>query len=155
MSECIEWNGARTSQGYGHFCRVVDGKRRWITAHRDAWEKANGRPVPDRLFVCHRCDNRACINPEHLFVGTASDNLKDCGAKGRTKFQRHPELTMGENNPRAKLRSDQVLDMHRMRASGMAWSEIGSQFGVSPQRAYQAVVRQWPAVRARFEEISA
>jgi HNH endonuclease len=56
--------------------------RSFFSAHRVAWELANG-PIPGRLFVLRRCDNRLCVNPEHLFLGTQSDNMRDMAAKGR------------------------------------------------------------------------
>ena len=77
---CWEWSGARTEKGYG--CFYVTTSRR-VRAHRIAWEMANGRLIPRGLMVMHLCDNRACVRPDHLRVGTASENNKDCVAKGR------------------------------------------------------------------------
>jgi hypothetical protein len=80
---CWEWTGAMSSTGYGRMTRGGRGEG-WVRAHRVAWELANG-PVPDGLHVLHHCDNRSCVNPEHLFIGTRSDNMRDAMQKGRLK----------------------------------------------------------------------
>lgn len=75
---CIEWQGCVQANGYGRI--RFAGKTRYV--HRVACELAHG-PIPEGFDVCHRCDNRKCLNPEHLFVGTRNDNMQDCVSKGR------------------------------------------------------------------------
>lgn len=75
---CWLWTGARTTAGYGSFRTA--GKA-WL-AHRLAWFLLHGEN-PGKLFVCHRCDNPPCINPLHLFLGTAKDNAADMSTKQR------------------------------------------------------------------------
>lgn len=75
---CIEWKGSKDTGGYG--LKRKSGKL--YKAHRLAWIEKNGE-IPSGLFVCHKCDNPACINVEHLFLGTHSDNMRDMYSKGR------------------------------------------------------------------------
>jgi hypothetical protein len=80
---CWVWRGYTYVSGYGGY---FDGEKR-RRAHRASWELANG-PIPDGMLVLHRCDNRPCVNPDHLFLGTDSDNRRDCVAKNRTNQKR-------------------------------------------------------------------
>jgi hypothetical protein len=79
--ECWVWTGSRNWAGYGYL-GAVRGHGRQLAAHRVSWELANGS-IPEGLHVLHHCDNPPCVRPEHLFVGTRSDNLSDAGRKGR------------------------------------------------------------------------
>lgn len=81
--QCWNWTGITNERGYGKINIGRLPKR----AHRVAWEVTHGS-VPDRLLVCHKCDNRLCCNPSHLFLGTAKDNMTDMVTKGR---QRKPK----------------------------------------------------------------
>ena len=76
--ECWTWTGARDPRGYGRLGRG----RKTLFAHRFSWEEENG-PIPNGLFVCHSCDNPACVRPSHLFLGTQKDNIRDMMSKNR------------------------------------------------------------------------
>lgn len=128
-SGCLLWIGHVSQKGYGQFHR--SGKQ--ISAHRTAYEIFVG-PIPDGLLVCHRCDTPSCINPDHLFVGTPSDNIRDMIQKGRGKGK-NPRAgkswngaRRGERNPRAKISEEQVLTI---RADPRPQSVIAAEYGIS------------------------
>ena len=78
-TRCWLWTGAREEKGYGHF--AVNGRP--VRAHRFSYEMLVW-PIPDGLFVLHRCDQPGCVNPDHLFLGTTDDNMLDMVLKGRS-----------------------------------------------------------------------
>ena len=119
--ECWNWTAGLFKTGYGKF--NMDGKLR--RAHRVSWEFANGRPAPDDLMICHTCDNRACVNPAHLFLGTRSDNMKDAVKKGRAKG-----LPPGESHPSARLTVEQVREIRAV--TNPDRQELARKYGVTP-----------------------
>lgn len=151
---CVEWGGWRDKDGYGR-------TKNWQGVHRRAWERANGA-IPAGLFVLHRCDNPACINVDHLWLGTATDNNRDREAKGRSARNlpsQQGESQQGEKNPRALLTEGQVRDIRelhqregrRLRGRprvGITRSEIAARYGVSVPT-IDAVLsgRNWPESR--------
>jgi hypothetical protein len=128
---CIEWMGAPQKFGYGVV--RVDGEQR--KAHRHAWILTHGA-IPDGLFICHRCDNKICVNPEHLFLGTAHDNMRDMSKKGRSAGSRRK----GEAHPMVRLSADQVRDIrsrYQNRARYGNASQLASEYGVSRRWIWQ------------------
>jgi hypothetical protein len=115
--DCWVWTSTINSQGYGHF--KVDGGQRGT--HRVAWELANGASPGDG-FVCHRCDNRACVNPAHLFLGTHEENMADMARKGNKK---------GSRNAAARLTEQDVRRVRILLAAGMTQRSVAEMFGVS------------------------
>lgn len=118
---CWLWFGALSSSGYG---TVQHGSTR-ASSHVVAWELTHG-PVPPGMCVLHRCDNRPCGNPDHLFIGTRAENSADMVKKGR---QWRPR---GEKQASAKLSLAQVNEIRALRsATGLSYSKIGRRFGVA------------------------
>ena len=116
-SGCHLWAAARTRKGYGQF--IFDGRKQY--AHRVAWQLAHG-PIPAEMLVLHKCDTPACVNPEHLFLGTNVDNMADKVAKGRQSRLR------GEANGCAKLTESKASELLATPGSCTA---VAARFGVS------------------------
>ena len=128
--ECWEWQASLSSNGYG--CLRVAGVTR--TAHTLAWELANG-PIPDGLWVLHRCDVRACCNPAHLFLGTATDNARDMVQKKRHR----PSMIRGDAHPCTRLSEQRVAELRLEHAAGASIRSLSVQCGVSYQQIWNIV----------------
>jgi hypothetical protein len=126
-SGCWEWTGRRNWQGYGRY----EIKNRVYAAHRVAWSVRNG-PIPAGIFVCHRCDNPPCCNPDHLFLGTPEDNIRDAYQKGRLKQLHCPteRKARGSRITSAKLTERDVQTIRARRRAGASLRELSQQFGV-------------------------
>lgn len=115
---CWLWEANKATNGYGMFKH--DGKMR--LAHRHSYEMNVGK-IPDGLCVLHKCDVPACVNPDHLFLGSHKDNAKDKVAKGRHRWGE----MRGGTNPAAKLSTDDVL---AIRSDNRVQRLIAQQYGV-------------------------
>lgn len=125
--------------GYGQVARKAGGKVFVRYAHRIAYEREYG-VIPEGLHVCHRCDNPGCVRPEHLFLGTDKDNVRDCMSKGRnSKPPRNgfkPPRYVGEQHPSAKLSNADVDFIRKHYVKGVPAypgnaADLAKQFGVS------------------------
>lgn len=130
--ECWPWKGNTNKTGYGYMS-VHDRNE---LSHRVSYELHNG-PIPDGLWVLHRCDNPPCCNPYHLFLGTDADNVADMMAKGRHGYTG----SRGESNAFAKLTEADVALIRALYSQGMERREIGEQFDVA-QNTVNRVIRR-------------
>lgn len=148
--DCWNWTAGKISTGYGMF----NVKPFRILAHRFSWQIHYGT-IPNNLLVCHHCDNRMCVNPNHLFIGTHQDNSRDAASKGRLNFQIHPDthgrgrrngththpekVARGENQGLHKLTTQQVIEIRN--ANGISVRKLAKMYLVS-RHAIKCVIRR-------------
>jgi len=144
---CWLWLGARSGHSqYGYYAYDHVHK---LLAHRVAYRLSVGKIPPGKL-ICHSCDNPACCNPAHLFVGTPADNSLDMVQKGRqargarSGAHRHPErVPRGEQKSNAKLTGAQVKAIRKAYAGGdLSFTDIGARYGVAYNTISRAVRRE-------------
>lgn len=139
-NECWEWQASeRGGQGYGSFW--LQGKT--YQAHRVSYFIVHGNL---ENLACHTCDNRKCVNPNHLFDGTYADNTADAMQKGRMNIELHPEnlvfLPKGEAHPAAKLTSDNVKAIRELYAQGWGQRDLAARFGTEQTNISRVVKRK-------------
>lgn len=135
---CWEWKGPRAKTGYG----TINVNGMTATAHRVAWILVNGT-IPPGLHVLHRCDNPPCVRPDHLFLGTHDDNMRDCSSKGRCGSTIHPERRpRGERHPGTRLTAELVRQIRALRVEGATCAALARRFGVSRGTIHNVVARR-------------
>jgi hypothetical protein len=138
---CLLWTGSLRDNGYGQFYFRGQAAEK---AHRVSWVLHRGK-IPDGISVLHRCDVPACVNPEHLFLGTIADNNRDMSEKGRRV---PPPRYLGVSHPNAKLTPAKVREMRRLHQAKVPLSQICKRFGVSKSGAWHVLAREsWAHVR--------
>lgn len=135
---CWIWYGPIDEWGYGKF--DIDGREN--KAHRMMWEFCFGF-IPPKILVCHACDTPACVNPEHLFLGTNAENMADMKRKGRGRGK----LQWGEMNHSARLTEELVRSLRADADAGMRRRDMAIKYQVHPHYVGLVVRRKrWPHV---------
>lgn len=130
ITGCWVWQKGLTEKRYGQFSINGSG----IRAHRASWEIHNG-PIPDGIFVCHKCDNPPCVNPSHLFLGTVIDNRRDASRKGRIPkptrdfFDNKQRFFRGELHPNAQFAVKDIVEIRAYPKVRGASVVIAKRFG--------------------------
>jgi predicted XRE-type DNA-binding protein len=134
-SHCWAWTGSKNKQGYG---KIKFLGADWM-AHRLSYELRKG-PTPKNMMVCHSCDNPECTNPQHLFLGSALENMQDKMAKGR-----HRGAKSGAKHHKSKLKGDDVIAIRQIYArKDMNQRQLGVLFGVCQSEISQIVTfKKW------------
>ena len=143
MSGCHLWLGALAHFGYGIFYYSKNGVRLSDRAHRVAWVMIHG-PIPIGLNVLHKCDTPSCVNSDHLFLGTHSDNVADMVRKGRqARGKDHGLKVGGENHSKAKLSAAQVIKIREeYEPEVTTCGTLARKYGVTRQSIFDIIARK-------------
>ena len=125
-TQCLIWLRSTLYKGYG---QIGFNKKRLLT-HRASYEAFSG-VIPENTCVLHRCDNPRCINPEHLFLGSKGDNIKDMISKGRRSF-------IGSANAAAVLNEDLVKELRSL-SPNMSIASVARKYGLNYNTVYNAI----------------
>jgi len=126
LGKCWEWIASTYPSGYGQFIGQ--------SSHRFSWELHNGK-IPDGLWVLHKCDNRKCVNPKHLFLGTRQDNADDMVHKNRS--------TSNEKHSQVKITNTQVLEIRERYAKGdIAMRKLAKEYNIGKSQIDRIVHNQ-------------
>ncbi len=123
---CWEWNLSRSDLRGGYGQKVINYKH--YRSNRLAWLVFKGE-IPKGMFVCHKCDNPPCCNPEHLFLGSPKDNSKDAWHKGRVVLPTN--IPVGEKHRNAKLTETDIREIRRRKDDGESSVALAKEFNVS------------------------
>ena len=135
---CWNWTASKRYKGYGAFCYYRDdGTLVQGRAHRYSWEIHNG-DIPDGMFVLHSCDNPACVNPDHLFLGTNQDNVDDMMRKGRHRPKTRNTVCVesgkwkkGTSHWNYRLDDSVIVAIRNDRLCGLSYSILSKKYGVN------------------------
>lgn len=133
IGSCWTWDGFIATNGYAYMW--LSREKKMILVHRLSWELHNG-PIPEGLWVLHKCDNRACPNPHHFFLGTHQDNIADMILKGRGAHK------MGEDASAHKLTTIQVLEIRERSRKGEDSLSLSKEYGVGHSTVCSVVNRK-------------
>lgn len=128
---CWYWTGSTNPDGYGRIYSRVN--RRNLSAHRLSYIIHKGE-IPDGLCICHSCDNRLCVNPDHLFIGTHQENMDDMYLKNRGK------KAFGSSKWNSVLKEEDVIEIIRLKKIGIKRKEIFSRLSTLSKTAIDDVL---------------
>ena len=129
-SYCWIWSGCKEKDGYGVCSPYINGKKKQFRSHRLSWILNVGR-IPRNKWVLHRCDNRSCVNPKHLFLGNVRDNTKDMVEKNRQ--------AKGSKCHLSRINEKDVIMIRALSGIGISNKEIAKRTTITPGNIYWIV----------------